>query len=233
MILRRITQHVKDQNWFAVGLDFFIVVAGILIALQITNWSEEHENRASERQIIDRLYADFEALSSDTQGNIDFMMSIVDGIKAFEQIISNYPENADIQRITDFYQTSFYMPRYAGQSDTYEQLVASGDMSLLSNHLLLTELVRHATLTSTMLHQDQAVREWSRPYFTPLVRLRALIDVMPMEDAVSKSGSRADLIVAVSTYQKVFDAQLSAHEIHQASFTKLLEILAKEKSDHG
>jgi hypothetical protein len=42
-----------------------------------------------------------------------------------------------------------------------------------------------------------------------------------------------DLIVAVSTYQKVFDAQLSAHEIHQASFTKLREILAKEKSDHG
>lgn len=29
MILRSITKHVKDQNWFTVGLDFFIVVAGI------------------------------------------------------------------------------------------------------------------------------------------------------------------------------------------------------------
>jgi len=26
MLLRRITQHVKDQNWFAVAIDFFIVV---------------------------------------------------------------------------------------------------------------------------------------------------------------------------------------------------------------
>jgi len=26
MILRRITEHVKAQNWFAVGLDFVIVV---------------------------------------------------------------------------------------------------------------------------------------------------------------------------------------------------------------
>ena len=46
MILRRITKHVKDQNWFAVGLDFFIVLAGILIAFQITNWSESQSERA-------------------------------------------------------------------------------------------------------------------------------------------------------------------------------------------
>jgi hypothetical protein len=26
MMLRRITEHVKAQNWFAVGLDFVIVV---------------------------------------------------------------------------------------------------------------------------------------------------------------------------------------------------------------
>lgn len=43
MILRHITQHVKDQNWFAVGIDFFIVVVGILIAFQITNWSEQRQ----------------------------------------------------------------------------------------------------------------------------------------------------------------------------------------------
>ena len=46
MILRRITKHVKDQNWFAVALDFFIVLAGILIAFQITNWSESQSERA-------------------------------------------------------------------------------------------------------------------------------------------------------------------------------------------
>ena len=30
MLLRRITQHVKDQNWFAVAVDFVIVVIGVL-----------------------------------------------------------------------------------------------------------------------------------------------------------------------------------------------------------
>ena len=46
MILRRITKHVRDQNWLAVGLDFFIVVLGILIAFQITNWSEARQQSA-------------------------------------------------------------------------------------------------------------------------------------------------------------------------------------------
>ena len=58
MLLRRITQHVKDQNWFAVFLDFFIVVAGILIAFQITNWSAERALRKSERDFLERLHGD-------------------------------------------------------------------------------------------------------------------------------------------------------------------------------
>ena len=29
MILRRITQHVRNQNWFAVLIDFIIVVVGV------------------------------------------------------------------------------------------------------------------------------------------------------------------------------------------------------------
>lgn len=49
MILRRITKHVKDQNWFAVVLDFLIVVVGILIAFQITNWSEARGDKADAR----------------------------------------------------------------------------------------------------------------------------------------------------------------------------------------
>ena len=47
MILRRITEHVKAQNWFAVGLDFTIVVVGILIAFQISSMAERRDERAT------------------------------------------------------------------------------------------------------------------------------------------------------------------------------------------
>ena len=58
MLLRSITKHVKDQNWFAVVLDFFIVVVGILIAFQITNWNEARIAKQSERSFLDRLHND-------------------------------------------------------------------------------------------------------------------------------------------------------------------------------
>jgi hypothetical protein len=47
MILRRLSQHIKDQSWFAVALDFVIVVAGILLAFQVTNWSEVRAEKAA------------------------------------------------------------------------------------------------------------------------------------------------------------------------------------------
>lgn len=37
MLFRRISEHVKDQNWFAVAIDFFIVVFGVFIGMQVQN----------------------------------------------------------------------------------------------------------------------------------------------------------------------------------------------------
>lgn len=62
MILRRLSKHVKDQNWFAVGLDFLIVVMGVLIAIQVANWNEarQESNRAS--ALLERLELDFQEM---------------------------------------------------------------------------------------------------------------------------------------------------------------------------
>ena len=40
MLLRRITEHVKTQNWLAVGIDFAIVVVGVFIGIQVSNWND-------------------------------------------------------------------------------------------------------------------------------------------------------------------------------------------------
>ena len=58
MIFRRVKAHIEKENWFAVFIDFLIVVVGILIAFQITNWSEERAERDSERDFLDRLHSD-------------------------------------------------------------------------------------------------------------------------------------------------------------------------------
>jgi len=60
MILRRVIEHFKKQEWTAIFLDFLIVVAGILIAFQITEWNGARRDRALEREYLERLYADLQ-----------------------------------------------------------------------------------------------------------------------------------------------------------------------------
>jgi hypothetical protein len=52
MILRRVTRHVKDENWFAVGLDFVIVVVGVFIGIQVANWNDERLENVRKVQIM-------------------------------------------------------------------------------------------------------------------------------------------------------------------------------------
>ena len=52
MLLRRISEHLRSQNWVAVALDFIIVVAGVLIAFQVTNWDlNRRESKAAQSYI--------------------------------------------------------------------------------------------------------------------------------------------------------------------------------------
>ena len=65
MRVSSLTKHLREQNWFAVVLDFIIVVVGILIAFQITSWSEE-------RQGLNELASAESALQIDLGNNYFF-----------------------------------------------------------------------------------------------------------------------------------------------------------------
>jgi len=61
VILRSITRHVRDQNWFAVGLDFFIVIVGVFIGIQVANLNDERIALAGFEQQMDSLRIEMES----------------------------------------------------------------------------------------------------------------------------------------------------------------------------
>lgn len=65
MLLRGVSKHVRDQNWFAVCLDFFIVVVGVFIGIQVANWNEEQSKLQDLERLLARLEVDLEGLSED------------------------------------------------------------------------------------------------------------------------------------------------------------------------
>lgn len=58
MILDSLARAFKTQNWFAVALEFFIVVTGVLLAFQVSTWSQEAGDRAYARDVLTRLHGE-------------------------------------------------------------------------------------------------------------------------------------------------------------------------------
>ena len=60
MILRRVIAHVKAQNWLAVAIDFVIVVLGVFIGIQVSNWNADRQNAQLSQNYLERLENDVE-----------------------------------------------------------------------------------------------------------------------------------------------------------------------------
>ena len=71
MRLRRVTEHVKAQNWTAVVLDFLVVVAGVFVGVQVNEWWLSRLDARKERAYLLELKQDFgqviRELESDTK----------------------------------------------------------------------------------------------------------------------------------------------------------------------
>lgn len=72
MLLRRLTKHVTSQNWFAVGLDFFIVFVGVFVGLQVDNWNDARIDRRDEGTTIRALHSEMLESQALTDNILDF-----------------------------------------------------------------------------------------------------------------------------------------------------------------
>lgn len=132
MLLRRITEHVKDQNWFAVFVDFFIVVAGILIAFQITEWNESRQQQKTVDNYIERLREDLQANQEDVNQRIAYFERTKIHALGALAALNQAPDYLGMQFLIDVYQTSQIIPRDLGR-DTYDEILSVGANDAITN----------------------------------------------------------------------------------------------------
>lgn len=78
MIIKRLTQHIKEQNWFAVGLDLLVVIVGIFLGLQVQQWYQDREIAAKERILLVKLKNEIETNNRLTGARIEFLTKVRD-----------------------------------------------------------------------------------------------------------------------------------------------------------
>ena len=144
MILRRITQHVKEQNWFAVALDFFIVVAGLLIAFQITEWKDARSEKQLKRYYLERLQSDLIETAdhlSGRQKRVEITLEIIDSFAA----ALNNPDIEDkelVLKTTDYFERGTDLFDFKVTRATFDDLSATGNLEILGRGSLVAALTQ-------------------------------------------------------------------------------------------
>ncbi len=184
MILRSITQHIKDQNWFAVGLDFFIVVVGILLAFQITNWNEAQQAKINEQTILKQLESEFTEIKTELEKQISVREMWAKEIGSLIKILEGNAKAEDSIIRAGLDATSA-TGRTPAQSAAYLQLMASGELSMISNELLRQSLVKY----DVRLKRDSFIH----PALMKLVILELSTNVFVEKTVLTRTRSSASI----------------------------------------
>ena len=60
MIVKRVAEALRRQDWAAVAIEFLLILMGILLAFQINEWASEREARAQRAAATERLLGEAE-----------------------------------------------------------------------------------------------------------------------------------------------------------------------------
>jgi hypothetical protein len=132
MILRRIREHVTHHNWFAVAVDFVIVVLGVFVGIQASNWNQARLDRAQGREYRAMLVDDLHT----NQHNLAMRKRYYEWVRSEAlktQAALDGPESAlGAQFLVDAYQATQILP-WSLTRNTYDQIIAAGRISELGN----------------------------------------------------------------------------------------------------
>ena len=141
MLLRRITKHVTDQNWFAVFIDFLIVVMGVFIGIQVANWNAVSQDREAETVLLDRLISEYERNREIIFEDKETSEAALSGTQNLLAMIAPKPDAS----ITDESFAQVFLdclsnPGFIPNLGVTNSLMASGNLSLIGDKRILSLL---------------------------------------------------------------------------------------------
>ncbi|MFK8032414.1 MAG: hypothetical protein AB8G18_19495 [Gammaproteobacteria bacterium] len=152
MLLRSITKHVKDQNWFAVALDFFIVVIGVFIGLQVANWNEAREDRNLEREYLTRLQAE---LKISVEENKDYLNTWRKRVSALSEVASYFNGESNGKELGKTHCEAIVRSHlFSGEialPATISELQSTGRLTLISDDSIRNQIVQFSRAVDRFL----------------------------------------------------------------------------------
>jgi len=219
MIPRRVAEHAKAQNWFAVALDLFIVVIGVFIGIEVANWNQTRQDRQEERRYYGQLLVD---LRSDLESFAEAERRADRHDKAAQLVLDrlsgNAPPEASLGRMATAIHHAGWIYIPPAKRGTYNELVSTGNLGLLRNTHLKTEIANYYAAFDENRQWDRLLRDQQSDYWAeaagilPRPILRAATresepTISPDEDRMIWQAARShprlpDMLIGMAAHQE-------------------------------
>lgn len=144
MLLRKLAASLLRQDWTAVAIEFAIVVFGVFVGIQVSNWNADRADQRRAQGYLERIHADLETDRQAMTDSVAYWSNVIGfGIAAIAYAESGKPiEGSKWKTVVTFYQASQMRP-FRLVDSTYQELVNSGDLGLLRDDDLRSSLANY------------------------------------------------------------------------------------------
>lgn len=215
MLLRRISIHIRNQNWAAVILDFVVVVFGIFIGLQVNNWNEARKDRIKEDALLVALASDFDEAAQQlaaVRRNHQTVAEAGQDILTYGEVgFVPEGERSRFELLLSRHGARFIFTPPMG---TVESLLGTDRITLIRNQELIAQLTQWPQLVASLNETEVAARDHFHERLFPYLASR--LDFEDMDKGfVECCFTAPDLIFRIEYpwEQKPTDAYLLAQDI--------------------
>ena len=195
MLLRRISAHMRGENWSAVVLDLLVVVVGLFLGLQIDTWWEGQKEARIESTYLEEIREDFEFNKSSLHEQISGAEHIIRSMIVLHEQSTLVEPSLSVVELNEKFSSINNMPSFVIVTRAYVNLTGSGDLKLLRNRRLKNLLAAYyaaADLTAVVqsTHEMELVQTF-QPYIIDNLDYAAvklnLVDDFPLTASSEES----------------------------------------------
>ncbi|MEM7492731.1 MAG: hypothetical protein AAF296_05075 [Pseudomonadota bacterium] len=223
MIFRRIKAHIEKENWFAVGIDFFIVVIGVFIGLQVANWNETRAERERLATQLDSFRTELVMARDDVASLEAYALKRASDASTLRKRLSE--EGTELTE-EDFNRLAMSALRSSSFTVTYhdfEELSLSGGLSLLEDQDLRDMISRWDTQLSIIRTIDGTSEEFRATSVLP-----AFASTVVLGNSFKTDDRYADITY---TGRFAFDLQSIRQNLEFDNALSLRHVLAKQQAN--
>ncbi len=180
---RKIRKKMADDNRplkymrYAIG-EIALVVIGILIALNINNWNEERKENKIESIYLEEMLEDYQTNLNRSRNAIKTLESILPYLTILLEQSSLDNSSVSLDSLNKAFNQINSMPTYNSSDRVYNNLIGSGDLKIIKNKELKTELSVYFETLNTLkviqtTHEMELVESF-QPYIIEYMDFQAV-----------------------------------------------------------